>query len=359
MRESADTRLPGIFDDLDVGINLHDPTANEILDANARLEELYGYSADELRTMGIGDYTAPSTRFSQDAAIQLIQRAADGEPQTFDWQIERSNEELRWVRIHLSATQIDGKRCVISEVHDVTEYRARERRLRLLSRIIRHNLRNKTNVLMGYADRVRQAVEDEALEREIETILDITTEVGGLSDSVKQIEEIAEPSATERSPTDLRAVGRSLVGEARETYPNATFSVTAPRAAWVIADKGIHYAIEHAIRNAVEHNDRETPSVTVSVENGGEEGHGVVRIADNGPPIPETEIEVLRADVETSSTFHGTGVGLWVIQWCVESLGGELTFEENHPRGNVVCISLPKASKPESKPKSDPAIGEK
>jgi len=74
--------------------------------------------------MGVGDYTAPSTKFSQDEANRLIQRAADGEPQTFHWQIERSNGELRWVRIHLSSTCIDGDRCVISEVQDVTEYRA-------------------------------------------------------------------------------------------------------------------------------------------------------------------------------------------------------------------------------------------
>jgi len=348
MREPAGTRLPVIFDDLDVGINLHDPTTNEILDANARLEELYGYSADVLRTMGVGDYTAPSTKFSQDEANRLIQRAADGEPQTFHWQIERSNGELRWVRIHLSSTCIDGDRCVISEVQDVTEYRARERRLRLLSRIIRHNLRNKTNVIMGYADRVRQAVEDETIEQEIETVLDITTEVGGLSDSVKQIEEIAEPDATERSQTDLRAVARSLVADARETHPNASFSVIAPESVWVIADKGIRYAIEHAVRNAVEHNDRETPSVTVSVESGDRDGHGVVRVADDRPPIPDTEVEVLKQDVETSSTYHGTGVGLWVILWCVESLGGELVFEENTPRGNVVSISLPKAAEPPS-----------
>jgi len=72
----------------------------------------------------------------------------------------------------------------------------------------------------------------------------------------------------------------------------------------------------------------------------------VIRVADDGPPIPETEIDVLQEDVETSSTFHGTGVGLWVMQWCVESLGGELAFEENAPRGNVVSISLPKAAEP-------------
>jgi len=118
---------------------------------------------------------------------------------------------------------------------------------------------------MGYADRVRQAVEDETIEQEIETVLDITTEVGGLSDSVKQIEEIAEPDATERSQTDLRAVARSLVADARDTSEREFLGDRA-ESVWVIADKGIRYAIEHAVRNAVEHNDRETPSVTVSVE---------------------------------------------------------------------------------------------
>ena len=126
--------------------------------------------------------------------------------------------------------------CVLSEIQDITEYRARERRLRLLSRIVRHNLRNKTNVLIGYADRVKQAVEDNTLEREIETILDITTEVGGLSDSVRQIEEIAEPDATERTPTDLREVVREVVDGARAKHPDVDLSIEAVTDTWVIAD---------------------------------------------------------------------------------------------------------------------------
>ena len=63
MPDSSGVRLPEIFDDLDIGINLHDPDDEQILDANDRLTELYGYSVAELRTMKVGDYTAPSTRF--------------------------------------------------------------------------------------------------------------------------------------------------------------------------------------------------------------------------------------------------------------------------------------------------------
>jgi hypothetical protein len=32
------------------------------------------------------------------------------------------------------------------------------------------------------------------------------------------------------------------------------------------------------------------------------------------------------------------------MKWCIESLGGELEFEERDPRGNVVRLYLPPKS---------------
>lgn len=337
----TEVSLPPIFDDLDVGITLRNPETGVLLDGNERVEELYGYSIASLEEMDVEEFTAPSTKFTQTKAIDRIRSAAAGEPQDFEWQIERGSGELRWVRVHLNATTIDDTRCVIAEIEDITEYRTRERRLRLLSRIIRHNLRNKTTVLHGYADEVKRAVEDESVEDAVETILRISSEVGELSNSVKQIEQIAEPDATERSPTNLKPLVHSIVEDTRAEYPSTDLTVEASEDVWVIADKGLAYAVGQALSNAIEHNDQEPPSVTVSVSEDRTVNRGTVRIADNGPTIPENEIEVLREDVETSSTYHGTGVGLWVMQWCVDSLGGELRFEENTPRGNVVTISLP------------------
>lgn len=278
-----DVRLPAMFDDLDVGITLHHPETGAILDVNDSLGELYGYSPAELRDMTVGDFTAPSTKFSQDEAVRRIRAAADGESDVFEWQVERKNGELIWVNVHLNPSTVDGTRCVVAEIHDVTEFRERERRLRLLSRIVRHNLRNEMTLLMGYAERLKEAVDEESLEDEVETILEIAREVGTLSDSVRQIE----------------------------------------------------------------HNDRDAPSVTVTVTDDPDDDRGVVRVADDGPPIPDVETAVLDGDEATSTTHHGSGVGLWVMQWCVDSLGGELTFAENDPRGNVVAISLPRVVPPD------------
>ena len=332
--------LPSAFDDLDVGITLHDAETGAVLDANESLERLYGYSTAELREMTVGDYTAPSTKFTQSEATERIRAAAEGERQSFEWQVERATGECLWVRVRLSPTTIDGEQCVLAEIDDITEYRTRERRLRLLSRVLRHNLRNRMNLVQGYAAHVEQAVENERLAAEVATIQRVAEEVGGLSDSVTQIEEMAEPDATEREPTNVRAVVAPVVDTAREAYPGADLTLTVAENAWLMADDGLRYAVEHAVENAVEHNDRETPTVEVTVT--AEDGQCVIRIADDGPPIPEVETDVLDETVAASSTYHGTGVGLWVMQWCVNSLGGELSFTETGPRGNVVEITLPR-----------------
>ncbi|WP_267643177.1 PAS domain-containing sensor histidine kinase [Haloarchaeobius amylolyticus] len=341
MRDTVE--LPPLLADLDVGIVVHDPGQGVILGANERTEDLYGYSSSELRTMTIADFTAPSTRFSQDEAVRRIRRAADGDQQVFEWRIERNNGERRWLRVHLTRTTIDAATYVIAQVTDITEYRARERRLRLLSRILRHNLRNRMTVLMGYADTVRGAIEDESVEDELETIVDITREVGTLSKSVRQLEEIANPDVTERRHFDLRQVVEDVVQTVEPEYTDIDITVAGAAEVLVVADEGLTYAVEQGLRNAIEHNDQETPVVSITIERNEAEAAGEIRIADNGPPIPPSEIEVLDDEVETNSTYHGSGVGLWVMQWCLTSLGGELRFEENDPRGNVVSMLLPRA----------------
>ena len=349
---TSEGELPSALERLDIGITLHDPETAAVVDVNAALEELYGYTREELRTMDIEDYTAPSTKYTQELAVEQIREAANGIPHQFEWQIERSNGERRWVRVHLSPVTLDGTKYVTAEIQDISGYKAREQRLRLLSRIVRHNLRNEMNVLMGHADHLREAVEDDDLESTAETVFEIATEVGTLSDSITQLEEIASPTGTERSPTNLTEVARSVVENARSAYPAATVTLDAPTDVWVIADQGIEYAVSHAVENAVEHNGGRAPTVIVSVESDPVTDEGVIRITDDGPPIPDVEIEVLDEATETTGTYHGSGVGLYVMQWCVDSLGGVLRFESNEPRGNVVSMILPRVS-PEQRGQDD------
>ncbi|QLG48714.1 ATP-binding protein [Natrinema halophilum] len=346
--DNESVTLPSVLRDLNTGITLHEIETGAILDVNEAVEELYGYSTAELRTMAVEDFTAPSTKYTQEEAIRRIQAAGSGDPQSFEWQIERSNGEYRWASVDLTPTTIDDGKYVIAEVCDITVYRTREQLLRLLNRVIRHNLRNEMNILMGYADRIKSAIENNDLREEVETIESIASEVGRLSESIHEIEHIVEPAATERQRTNLQTVVQNRAGEIEAEYPAVDLTVDAPSSIWVTADKGLQYALDHALDNAITHNDLETPTVRVTVTDDPENDRGVVQIADDGPPIPDIETDVLDTEADVHSTYHGSGVGLWVMKWCVDSLGGQLTFEENTPRGNIVRISLPKENPPES-----------
>ena len=338
-----ETRLPAIFDELQIGITLHHPETGAILDVNRRLEELYGYTRAELRAMRIEDYSSPAERFTQERAVRQIREAADGRDYDFTWQIEQANGEHRWVQVHLTDIEIDGHVCVVAEISDITGYKSHENLLQLLSRVVRHNLRNEMSVLLGYTDRLRSALETDRFEDEIDAIEAIASDVGRLSDSIAEIEYITNPNARDRTNRSLESTVRAHLKDRLGSDTDATFTVTVEQDTTVLADEGLDFAIEHAIDNAIEHDDADTPSVDIRVEHDAERGVGIVRILDEGPLIPDIEQRALEEAVATSNIYHGSGVGLWVMKSCVESMGGELTFAERPTGGNVVSLCLPEA----------------
>ncbi|MFA9518229.1 ATP-binding protein [Halopenitus sp. H-Gu1] len=65
-----------------------------------------------------------------------------------------------------------------------------------------------------------------------------------------------------------------------------------------------------------------------------------IRIADDGPGIPEQDRRILTDDHDIDALYHGSGIGLWYVYWVVKLSGGRLDFEENEPRGSIVVIEL-------------------
>jgi len=118
-----------VFDDLEIGITLHDPETGGIVAVNSRLEELYGYPEAELREMEVADYSVVEEGFTQAKAERHIEAAAEGEPQTFEWQIRQSTGECVWVRVRLARTELDGEDYVIAEVREITKRKQRQQEL--------------------------------------------------------------------------------------------------------------------------------------------------------------------------------------------------------------------------------------
>jgi signal transduction histidine kinase len=93
------------------------------------------------------------------------------------------------------------------------------------------------------------------------------------------------------------------------------------------------------LTNAIQHNDNEVPEVTVSATAGDDTVR--VRIADNGPGIPDERKEEIFEQGEVSLDSEGTGLGLYLVDTLVGRYGGEVRVKDNNPDGAIFIVELP------------------
>jgi len=228
-------------------------------------------------------------------------------------------------------------------LHDITDREARRQRLEVLNRVLRHNLRNEMTVVMGYADLLAESLsgDDAAYARKIESRSTALAELGQKAHDFESVLESA-PDATPSS-VDLDTVVTDVTADFAD---DADVELDVPPDLTVETNERVlRMVLVTVVENAVEHNDSTDPWVAVTVRtarlDGGDTDGGdavVIEIVDDGPGIPEYELGVVTAGEETPLE-HGSGLGLWILQWGSRWLGADVDFETDD-RGTTVRLQL-------------------
>ncbi|WP_338728546.1 histidine kinase N-terminal 7TM domain-containing protein [Haladaptatus sp. DJG-WS-42] len=218
---------------------------------------------------------------------------------------------------------------------DVTERFRYQQRLDVLNRVLRHNLRNEMNVVYGFADRLEEAGADAELTGRLKQKSLHLVDMGNKARAVQEIIDTTHDDLTQISVAEVIEDKVALV---ERRFPALDVTVESVPADTVTCGWVIEPTIENLLENAAEHNTDEQPTATIAASV--EDDWLTISIADNGPGIPENEIEVLNAGQETS-LMHSRGLGLWLVNWAVKVLAGDLSFSENDPHGTVVTIQIP------------------
>lgn len=215
------------------------------------------------------------------------------------------------------------------------------RRLTVLNRVLRHDIRNSVNVIRGNAQLIVDGTSDP--ETVAETIRSKATQMVRMSEQAREIEAALSSDGLRTGAVDLSTVvaGKALSFQSR--HGNVSVHRPIDGGAWGRASPLVDIAIENLLENAILHNDTAEPSVWVDVSTVVREGREVVvvRVEDDGPGIPEEQIAVVERGRETALE-HTNGLGLWLVRWIVTASGGEVSFAEREPRGSVVELVLPR-----------------
>lgn len=236
-------------------------------------------------------------------------------------------------------------------VYDVRQRRARDRaeqlsnQLSVLNRVLRHDIRNVATVIQGRIDTLADRFGDPEDAGTIHRKAARLVELGDQARAIERLLRDEDDGDGEREVVAIDAIVEEHCTHLADVHPDAEITTSTAGDVRVYAHPLIESAITNVLDNAVEHNDRDVPRVAVEFSHVSEAGTESVelRIADNGPGIPEEEIAVLERGYETALN-HTSGLGLWLVNWIVRSSGGDVRFEENEPAGSVVCIRLERAT---------------
>ncbi|PSQ15320.1 hypothetical protein BRD00_14425 [Halobacteriales archaeon QS_8_69_26] len=211
--------------------------------------------------------------------------------------------------------------------------------LSVLNRVLRHDVRHKAQLIEGSAEILARDGAD--ADEHTATIRRQAVELAELGDDVRRIERFLQGSGGGAETVDLAVVTGKAVESVRREYPAADLRVDLPESLPVRGHTLFGVAVENVLQNAVEHDDGPSPTVTVESGRVREAGSDWVelRVADEGPGIPEAEVMMLDNGFETALD-HGSGLGLWLVQWTVEAAGGHLRFETEDSEGTLVRMRL-------------------
>ncbi|VTT87228.1 diguanylate cyclase/phosphodiesterase (GGDEF & EAL domains) with PAS/PAC sensor(s) [Halorubrum sp. DM2] len=229
---------------------------------------------------------------------------------------------------------------------DITDRKRRERYVRIVNRILRHNLRNELNVVFGFAEEIGERTDDDRIREYARRIETTGKRLSGVAEGAATLRRVIEKGyVTDPEAIEVAGVVEEVIERHASECPDARITADIPRGTTVRGDDRLAIAVDHLVENAVEHGG-DAPHVAVTAERNPDAGVMRVSVADDGPGIPSAVREVIAEDREVTQLRHNTGVGLWIAAWVVEAYGGDIRFGPGLGDGGAtVTLVLPAAGR--------------
>jgi signal transduction histidine kinase len=212
-------------------------------------------------------------------------------------------------------------------------------RLRVVNRLLRHNVRNALNIALASLGDVRREFDDPGLLQTANKCHTALTNLHQQTEKAGYINKL-EDISPQQTTLDVDALVTDVL-ESRE-LPDEGVEITRDLSggAEIRAHPLVRVAIREALDNALSHNTPDGLTIDVTVTASAETV--TVAVADNGAGLSPSERIPLELEKETELE-HGSGIGLWLIKWIADSSDGEFQLSEAEDGGAEVRMTFPRA----------------
>ncbi len=261
------------------------------------------------------------------------------------------NEEKIFQAVGSALLDADNNKIgVLAVLNDITQNRKLENIRKEFVANVSHELKTPITSIKGFVETLRDgAIKD--TEKAVEFLNIVARQADRLTSiiedilSLSRIEQEAENEEIKTSPTELKGVLESAIGNCKpgiiennieltlECDDNLIVNINAPL---------IEQAVTNLIDNAVKYSPGGKIAITAK-EIGGEVQ---ISVADNGCGIEAEHLPRLferfyRVDKARSRKLGGTGLGLAIVKHIVNAHHGRVGVESTPGKGSTFTIYLP------------------
>ena len=307
-------------------------------DCNERTLELFGIeSVDafvDYTPWDLSPPTQPDGSDSEEAALTHVETAFEDGEAFFEWTHRRVDGTEFPAEVKLSRFENHGEPALHALVRDITERKEYEHRLEaqrdnldVLNQVLRHDIRNDLQLIIAYAELLEDECDGEETQEYVETVLENADHAVELTTSAREMANVMVSAEEELEQVGLRSVLESEIQEVQSAYSEAEVTRTTPvPPVTVQANSMLDSVFRNLLKNAIQHNDKAVPEVNVLTTD--RDDTVVVRVADNGPGVPDDQKDAIFGKGEKGLDSQGTGIGLYLVKTLVESYDGDIWVED-------------------------------
>ena len=352
-----------VFNGTNEAIFIHDSLNGAILDVNRTMENMYGYSHEEVFNLTIADLSRNEPPYTPEEALGFIKKAVAEGSQVFEWQARRKSGDIFWVEVALRSTEIGGKGRVLAAVRDISNRKKIERELFQSQKMeaignlaggIAHDFNNILTAILGFSELAKKKTIDRPDLGEL--IEEIHNAGLRARDLVRQILTFSHKTEEEKINFRIYRIIEDTLKMLHSAIP-ATIEIKQDiqSKATILADPTqIHQVIMNLCTNAY-HSMRETGGVlavslheveltkndypVAELEPG---KYLKLVVSDNGKGIGDKNIKkIFEPYFTTKKAGEGTGLGLAVVHGIVKGHKGHISVYSEPQGGATFHVYFP------------------